>query len=97
MLFVSSLADELKTKLEDYVAKLKIIRIIRLPKREGLIRARLKGAAEAKGDVLTFLDAHCECSKGWLVPLLARIAENRSNVVMPVMGGKQSVLWAIGK
>ena len=61
------------------------MKIVRLPRREGLIRARLKGALEAKGKVLTFLDAHCECSKGWLEPLMARIAENRSHVVMPVI------------
>lgn len=64
---------------------MKVVKIVRLPRREGLIRARLTGAERAKGQVLTFLDAHCECSKGWLVPLLAKIAENRSNVVMPVI------------
>ncbi|XP_048579624.1 polypeptide N-acetylgalactosaminyltransferase 13 isoform X2 [Nematostella vectensis] len=77
--------DDLKEKLEEYVAKLKVVRIIRLSKRQGLIRARLKGAAAAKGSILTFLDAHCECSKGWLEPLAAKIAENSSNVVMPVI------------
>lgn len=53
--------------------------------RSGLIKARLAGAKAAQGDVMVFLDAHCECSHGWLQPLLARIQESREAVVVPLI------------
>jgi len=75
-------ADFLGKKLEDYVSKLSVpVKVLRTGKRSGLIRARLIGAAQTKGQVITFLDAHCECTKGWLEPLLARIVEDRFVII----------------
>uniref|UniRef100_F1KZ71 Polypeptide N-acetylgalactosaminyltransferase n=1 Tax=Ascaris suum TaxID=6253 RepID=F1KZ71_ASCSU len=77
--------DHLKKPLEEYMSALKKVRIVRMDKREGLIRARLKGAAVSKGAVVTFLDSHCECMEGWIEPLLDRIKRNSSTVVCPVI------------
>lgn len=39
----------------------------------------------AKGKVLLFLDAHVEVTKGWLEPLLQRVAFDRKIVVAPII------------
>jgi polypeptide N-acetylgalactosaminyltransferase len=82
----ASQTDYLGKQLEDYVLTLPVpIKVLRTGKRSGLIRARLIGAQESKGQVITFLDAHCECTKGWLEPLLSRIVEDRTRVVCPII------------
>ncbi|XP_011309305.1 polypeptide N-acetylgalactosaminyltransferase 3 [Fopius arisanus] len=76
----------LKQPLDDYVKTLDVpTRVLRSEKRVGLINARLLGAREAAGEVLTFLDAHCECTVGWLEPLLEAISKDRTRVVSPVI------------
>ncbi|XP_076067790.1 polypeptide N-acetylgalactosaminyltransferase 5 isoform X4 [Oratosquilla oratoria] len=78
--------DYLGKELEDHVATLPVpVHVLRTGKRSGLIRARLIGAQHVRGQVITFLDAHVECTEGWLEPLLARIAEDRTRVVCPII------------
>ncbi|KAJ8267656.1 hypothetical protein COCON_G00128280 [Conger conger] len=75
----------LKSQLAAYISNLQRVRLIRSKKREGLVRARLIGATYATGDVLTFLDCHCECVPGWIEPLLERIKQDESTIVCPVI------------
>ncbi|XP_073991415.1 polypeptide N-acetylgalactosaminyltransferase 1-like [Rhodnius prolixus] len=79
--------DELKEKLDYYLKTRfpKFVKLYRLTQRTGLIRARLHGAKQATGDVLIFLDAHCEVGAKWGEPLVARIKEDRTNVVVPII------------
>lgn len=46
---VVTFTDYLKEQLDDYMAQFPKVRIIRLKERQGLIRARVAGAAVAKG------------------------------------------------
>ena len=79
-LFISG---HLKADLDQYIEKFKKVKIIRSPERIGLTQARLLGADNAVGDVLVFLDSHCEATFGWLEPLLARIKEDPKVAVVP--------------
>lgn len=76
---------QLKSALSEYVARLEGVKLLRSNKRLGAIRARMLGATRATGDVLVFMDSHCECHPGWLEPLLSRIAGDRSRVLSPVI------------
>ncbi|OQV12822.1 putative polypeptide N-acetylgalactosaminyltransferase 10 [Hypsibius exemplaris] len=79
-----STKDFLKGKLDDYIKEhMQKVRVIRAPKREGLIRARLLGAQAATGSVLIFLDSHSEPNVNWLPPLLEPIAENYRTTTCP--------------
>ncbi|XP_071101953.1 probable N-acetylgalactosaminyltransferase 9 [Haliotis cracherodii] len=79
---------ELGDKLKTYVEKTwpdGVVKMVRTQQRSGLIRARIEGAKAARGDVIVFLDSHCEAGTQWLEPILARIQENRKTVLCPII------------
>ncbi|CAG4949207.1 unnamed protein product [Parnassius apollo] len=84
----NSTLPELKGKLSHYIRTRlppDLIRVLRLPDRVGLTKARLAGARYAVGDVLVFLDAHCEGQPDWLRPMLQRIKDSPKSVVVPII------------
>ncbi len=89
IILVDDFSDKthLKGKLTRYIQKKfpSKVKLIRLKSRQGLIRARLAGARKATGEVLLFLDSHCECGQDWLRPLLQRIKEEPRAFVVPII------------
>ncbi|CAH8458692.1 unnamed protein product [Heterobilharzia americana] len=82
----ASTQSHLGQQLDAYVSTFsQRVHIERMHNRSGLIRARLQGAKVATGKTLTFLDAHCEVTVGWLETLLVHIAENPKRIVCPII------------
>ncbi|XP_061637798.1 polypeptide N-acetylgalactosaminyltransferase 17-like isoform X1 [Phyllopteryx taeniolatus] len=77
--------EQLKGPLEDYVNKRYpgLVKIVRNRKREGLIRARIEGWKAATAEVTGFFDAHVEFTPFWAEPVLSRIEEDRTRIVLP--------------
>ena len=74
----------LQRDLDVYITTLPVkVRLVRSKVRLGLIRARTLGAEYATGDILVFLDSHCEASPGWLEPIVHRIHEDHTAVLCP--------------
>lgn len=89
IILVDDFSDKshLRGKLTRYIQKKfpSKVKLLRLKTRQGLIRARLAGARKATGDVLLFLDSHCECGPDWLRPLLQRIKDEPKSFVVPII------------
>lgn len=85
--------EHLKEPLDEEIKKFPKTSILRLKERSGLIRAKVYGAEVATGDVLMFMDSHCECVDGWLEPLLDRIARDKKTVAMPVIDAIEEHTW----
>ncbi|XP_027840871.2 N-acetylgalactosaminyltransferase 6 [Aphis gossypii] len=81
----SSTKASLKKPLDHFISNNlgHIVQIIRLKKRQGLIRARLAGARKATSEILIFLDSHTEANVNWLPPLLEPITEDYRTCVCP--------------
>uniref|UniRef100_A0A0N5AIE0 Polypeptide N-acetylgalactosaminyltransferase n=1 Tax=Syphacia muris TaxID=451379 RepID=A0A0N5AIE0_9BILA len=87
--------EHLKEKLDEYITRFDgKVKLVRNKDREGLIRTRSIGAQHATGDVVIFLDAHCEVNINWLPPLLAPIRRNRKVMTVPVIDGIDMHTWA---
>ncbi|XP_059053549.1 putative polypeptide N-acetylgalactosaminyltransferase 9 [Achroia grisella] len=77
--------DNLMKPLEDYIGNVSNTILVRSKNRKGLIRSRILAITHTTAPVIVFLDSHCECTKGWIEPLLDRIKQNPTNVVSPVV------------
>ena len=79
-----STKEFLYDELADHIKKhFKIVKLLVLPVRSGLIWARLAGARAASGDILLFLDSHTEASTNYLPPLIEPIAKDYRTCVCP--------------
>uniref|UniRef100_A0A8D0C8P1 Polypeptide N-acetylgalactosaminyltransferase n=1 Tax=Scleropages formosus TaxID=113540 RepID=A0A8D0C8P1_SCLFO len=79
--------EHLKERLEEYIKRWNgLVKLFRNKRREGLIQARSIGAHKATlGQVLIYLDAHCEVGPNWYAPLVAPISKDRTVCTVPLI------------
>eukprot|EP00047_Mylnosiga_fluctuans_P018827 m.75430 g.75430 ORF g.75430 m.75430 type:complete len:574 (-) comp7817_c0_seq2:3372-5093(-) len=92
----ASTREYLGKELEYHIKYLPKVRIVRLPKRSGLVIARLAGIEAAQAETFTILDSHIEVQPGWLEPMMQRITESPTTVVMPIIDTFQFTNQGIG-
>ncbi|XP_076094388.1 putative polypeptide N-acetylgalactosaminyltransferase 9 isoform X2 [Mytilus galloprovincialis] len=80
----ASTQEHLHQRLTEEVDKFPNVHLLRTGIRSGLIKARLLGFSHVNTTVAIFLDSHCECSEGWLEPLLDKIAHCNKTVAVPL-------------
>lgn len=76
------LKSELEQKISLFNGKVKIHR---LTKRSGLMKARTEGVLRAQNDIVIMMDAHMEVNTNWLPPLIEPIVKNYQVISEPVI------------
>jgi GT2 family glycosyltransferase len=61
------------------------VRVIRTPERLGVSRSRNFGAAQSRGDILVFSDAHCEAPPGWASAVVRALQDPVVGAVSPAI------------
>ncbi|KAK6589594.1 hypothetical protein RS030_203107 [Cryptosporidium xiaoi] len=69
--------------LVNYIKVLPKVRLIRNPKRSGIVGARLAGINACKSPIFVILDSHIEVQPVWAEPIVQRIQEDPRRIVMP--------------
>lgn len=69
------------------------VKVLALPEREGLIRAKMMAVKIATAPVLLFMEAHCIVNRNWLPPLLDRLLEEPRTLAMPVLDAIPMTDW----
>jgi len=75
----------LKDELDQYMRNNfpKIVRILRLTERQGLMRARMAGIRNSTAEIVVVMDGHMEVNVNWLPPLIEPIAKNSRTMTQP--------------
>eukprot|EP00056_Hartaetosiga_gracilis_P022984 m.34518 g.34518 ORF g.34518 m.34518 type:complete len:571 (+) comp9928_c0_seq2:87-1799(+) len=77
----------LQEELEEYVKLLPKVKLVRNKVRSGLVKSRLRGVSLSTAETFTVLDSHIEVETGWCEPLMARMKDHPSRVLMPQIDG----------
>jgi len=81
--------DDANAEAFSYAEKLRALHpkvaVHRNKKRQGLIKAKVTGAALTTSPVIVFLEPHCIANRQWLEPLLVQLAAEPSSVAVPVI------------
>eukprot|EP00928_Gymnodinium_smaydae_P048266 TRINITY_DN3225_c0_g2_i1.p2 TRINITY_DN3225_c0_g2~~TRINITY_DN3225_c0_g2_i1.p2 ORF type:complete len:304 (+),score=26.07 TRINITY_DN3225_c0_g2_i1:33-944(+) len=83
-------AAKQRSQLAKYAEKHSKVRVLTMEQHLGLAPAKVAGARVAKGDIVAFLDSHCEANIGWYEPLAAAIEEDSGTIANPIIDGISS-------
>ncbi|XP_072506664.1 probable polypeptide N-acetylgalactosaminyltransferase 8 [Notamacropus eugenii] len=83
---MEDLKEDLDKQIQLYNLKYPgLLTLIRHTKRKGVASTRQSGCQAATADVVVFLDAHTEVNIDWAEPILARIQEDHTVIVSPII------------
>eukprot|EP00927_Polykrikos_kofoidii_P066642 TRINITY_DN62202_c0_g1_i1.p1 TRINITY_DN62202_c0_g1~~TRINITY_DN62202_c0_g1_i1.p1 ORF type:complete len:431 (-),score=54.02 TRINITY_DN62202_c0_g1_i1:382-1674(-) len=73
------------TREKELTAMSNKVKVISFKERVGLIKAKMRGATEAKGNVLVFFEAHCIPNRWWLQGIMHRVILKPKVLAMPAL------------